>query len=327
MHSAVIFARTLLVPIPRREFLARMYTWLQRGSQGQFATGLATTYYNPTPNSPINNTPIATMIRLLRSLLTTRRNRICLLERLPNEIILQIAAHLAPKLCDLNALLRTDRFLHHLLTLELSTAALCAAPDSNGRTTLRNVAARSTSSLLAKLLSLAQGAGVDAAEPVGGTTALDAAIMLERADVVEVLLRHGASVEVGDRQGWTPLHFAALSGNCGIAGQLLDCASDRVCSGQGCTSGATPLHFAAAKGDNDMVELLVHRGASVAAVDRYGRKAVDHAVLGGWPKTVKLIGGSSSGGGGEGLLGFGRVTAIQRPISVAGSSGEGGRVG
>lgn len=35
-----------------------------------------------------------------------------------------------------------------------------------------------------------------------------------------------------------------------------------------------------------MVELLVQRGVSVAAVVRYGRKVVDHAVLGGWPKTV-----------------------------------------
>lgn len=102
---------------------------------------------------------------------------------------------------------------------------------------------RGASSLLAKLLSLSQGAGVDAAEPVCGTTALHAAIMLERADVIEVLLRHGAGVEVRDLQGWTPLHFAALSGNCGIAGQLLDrafrsglwkwCYTVTLCGGEG----------------------------------------------------------------------------------------------
>ncbi|KAL0631026.1 hypothetical protein Q9L58_010128 [Maublancomyces gigas] len=56
------------------------------------------------------------MIQLLRALLTKRRNRICPLERLPDKITLQIAAHLAPELCDLNALLRTDRLLHQLLT-------------------------------------------------------------------------------------------------------------------------------------------------------------------------------------------------------------------
>lgn len=250
------------------------------------------------------------MIRLLRSLLTTRRNRICQLERLPNEIILQIAAHLARKLRDLNALLRTDRFLHHLLTPKLHTAALWAAPDSYGRATLRHVTARGTSSLLAKLLSLAQGAGVDATEPVCGTTALDAAIMLERADLVAVLLRHGAGVEVRDLQGWTPLHFAALSGNCGIAAQVLDRASDPVCEGQGCGSGATPLHFAAAKGDNGMVELLVQRGASVAAVDRYGMKAVDHAVVGGWTQTVELIGGGGGGGGEMGCVGLAELRQI-----------------
>lgn len=53
-----------------------------------------------------------------------------------------------------------------------------------------------------------------------------------------------------------------------------------------------------------MVQLFVQRGVSVDAVDGYGMKAVDHAVLEGWPKTVELIGGSSSGGGGRGCSGL-----------------------
>lgn len=104
--------------------------------------------------------------------------------------------------------------------------------------------------MLTQLLVVGQGNGVDAAEPVSGTTALHAAIMVGRAEVVRVLLRHGAGIEVGDREGWTPLHYAVMAGNCGIARELLDRASDRVRSGQRGRCGATPLHFAGAQGDN-----------------------------------------------------------------------------
>lgn len=235
------------------------------------------------------------MNRLLHSLFAIRRNSICQLERLPNELLLQIADHLAPNLRDLNALLRADRLLHHLLTPQLHIWALGAVADRYGRTILRNAAARGNIALLAKLLSPEQGVGVDDAEPVSGTTTLDGAIMLDRADAVAVLLRNGACVELADQDGWTPLHFAALSGNCEIASQLLHRASNRVRRGQSCNSGATPLHFAAAMGNNQIVELLLKNGANLAVVDRYGMKPVEHAVMCGWPKTVELVGGYCGG--------------------------------
>lgn len=141
-------------------FKQRFIRGFRGDSRGRFETSLATAYHTPThrtPDSPINSTGIASMIRLLRGRLTQRRYTNCWLERLPNKILLQIAAQLAPNLRDLIALLRTDRSPHHLLTPELHTWSLCAGPDSYGCTNIRNVAARGPCSLLAKLLSLAQG--------------------------------------------------------------------------------------------------------------------------------------------------------------------------
>lgn len=80
----------------------------------------------------------------------------------------------------------------------------------------------------------------------------------------------------------------------------------------------TPLHFAAAQGDDDMVELLVQPGANVAVVDRFGLKAVDYAVVGGWPKTVELIGGIGGGIGCSGLAELRQRTVVFRWETLVG---------
>lgn len=84
-----------------------------------------------------------------------------------------------------------------------------------------------------------------------------------------MLLRHGASLEVGDNTGCTPLHCAALAGNCGIARHPLTHGSRRVRAGQGSRSGAMPLHFATGKGDDGIVQVMLQNGAKAMAIDQY----------------------------------------------------------
>lgn len=115
---------------------------------------------------------------------------------------------------------------------------------------------RGQTSLLTALLLVRQDVEIDAAEPVSRTTALNSAIMMERAEAVRELLVHGAGVETVDRAGWAPLHWAVLSGNLVIAREILQHGSQSVRLGQRSESGTTPLHFAAAMGDDGMVELL-----------------------------------------------------------------------
>lgn len=111
--------------------------------------------------------------------------------------------------------------------------------------------------------------------------------MLGRREAVTFLLAHGAAVELGDRSGWTALHWAALSGDCDIAAELLDHGAEPGRgTGPGGGSGTTPLHLAAGKRDTAMVALLVKRGASWEVKDQLGLRAVDFAP--DYP--VKLLG-------------------------------------
>ncbi|XP_003561632.1 ankyrin repeat domain-containing protein 65-like [Brachypodium distachyon] len=88
----------------------------------------------------------------------------------------------------------------------------------------------------------------DAAVDESGSTLLDLAVGLGRADIVQVLLEYGADADKPSR-GRTPLENAAASGECLIAELLL-------------ANGATPagsdaLHEAAAAGHSDVLKLLL----------------------------------------------------------------------
>lgn len=215
----------------------------------------------------------------------------CVLPNLPDELLLLITTHLEPRLRDLNSLLLTSRVLHSLLTPVLYKRAL-GSPDRYGRSLMRTAAVRGNSTLVQQLLLAGKGEGLDAREPITGTTVLHAAVMMEHVAVVKVLLAHGSGIEMVDNSGWTPLHWAALSGNCGVARALL--AHGAKCFRAGWRT--TPLHLAAANGNREMVEALMDHGAGATLKDRYRVSAIDHAVAGGWRDLAGRMGGRGDGG-------------------------------
>lgn len=75
----------------------------------------------------------------------------------------------------------------------VSCLLFCAhwAPDRYGRSTMCTAAVRGNKTLLQQLLVVANGADVDARDPISRTTVLYAAIMLERVAVVTLLLTYG----------------------------------------------------------------------------------------------------------------------------------------
>ncbi|XP_029393231.1 serine/threonine-protein kinase TNNI3K isoform X5 [Mus pahari] len=83
---------------------------------------------------------------------------------------------------------------------------------------------------------------------------------------VEVLLQHGANVNVQDAVFFTPLHIAAYYGHEQVTSVLLKFGADVNVSGE---VGDRPLHLASAKGFFNIVKLLVEEGnkADVNAQD------------------------------------------------------------
>jgi ankyrin repeat protein len=93
---------------------------------------------------------------------------------------------------------------------------------------------------------------------MNGNTALMMAAFKKNRPAVEALIAKGAAV---NRPGWTPLHYAAASGDVDIA-QLLLARGARVDAVSPAASGKyTPLMMAAREGHEDCALFLLGQGA------------------------------------------------------------------
>ncbi|MBF0351111.1 MAG: ankyrin repeat domain-containing protein [SAR324 cluster bacterium] len=97
--------------------------------------------------------------------------------------------------------------------------------------------------------------------------------------MIELLIQHGAQVNVTNPEGWTPLMLAVSQGHVNAVWTLLthgakiDAANNM---------GYQPLMIAANKGHSDISRLLVAKGASVTAQTREGKTAMDLAIENGY---------------------------------------------
>ena len=123
---------------------------------------------------------------------------------------------------------------------------------------------------------LASGALVDAVGE-NGWHPLHEAALHGHTEVAELLIAHGADVNAVDNGGNRPLHLAM---NRETAELLLACGAK---VGTASKDGRQPLHHAALLGYQDVVELLLERGADPTALDNYG--AAPHA--GCWQAAAK----------------------------------------
>jgi ankyrin repeat protein len=103
-------------------------------------------------------------------------------------------------------------------------------------------------------------ADVNAAQD-DGATALHWAVYRDNVEVVDMLLRAGAT-SAPNREGMTPLAMAALYGNAPIVDRLLKAGTDAKALGP---NGETMVMFASRNGNPDVIRLLVEAGANVNA--------------------------------------------------------------
>lgn len=95
---------------------------------------------------------------------------------------------------------------------------------------------------------------------LNGTTSLSFASYLGHVDVVELLLLHGASIDMPDEQGFTAVHWAVIGGNLEcfqlIMGYSLD---DQEVLRRRVKAGDTLLHLACMNQNKDMVDAVLSK--------------------------------------------------------------------
>ncbi|XP_052902764.1 E3 ubiquitin-protein ligase mind-bomb isoform X2 [Anopheles moucheti] len=160
---------------------------------------------------------------------------------------------------------------------------------------------------------------VDVNGVFAGHTALQAASQNGHLEVIEILLRHSADVEIEDKDGDRAVHHAAFGDEPGVMGMLAKAGADlnarnkrrqtalHIAVNKGhfnvvktllelnChpslqdSEGDTPLHDAISKEHDNMLALLLDNGADITLTNNNGFNALHHAALKGNPSAMKVL--------------------------------------
>ena len=117
-----------------------------------------------------------------------------------------------------------------------------------------------------------------------GESPLMLAILKGQQDMAEKLIKKGADV---NKTGWTPLHYAATSGQLAIISELLE---NHAYIDAESPNGTTPLMMAARYGTLAAVKLLLDEGADPQLKNQQGLNALDFAQRGTRPDAAQAIG-------------------------------------
>jgi uncharacterized protein len=101
--------------------------------------------------------------------------------------------------------------------------------------------------------------------------------------LVKKLVEHDADV---NKTGWTPLHYAASSGQVAVIEFLLDNSAYIDAESP---NGTTPLMMAAMYGSPEAVKVLIQAGADLNIKNQLGMTALDFAVRGNRQNAKELI--------------------------------------
>lgn len=109
---------------------------------------------------------------------------------------------------------------------------------------------------------------------------------IRRAAMVALLIRSGADPEGNPGADWTPLHWAAYTGEAPIVTQILDAGAKANPQEH---SGLTPMHIAAIDGHKEAVVTLLAHGADPTIRNNQGKTALDLALLNGRHEVAEIL--------------------------------------
>jgi len=156
------------------------------------------------------------------------------------------------------------------------------AKDKSGNTPI-HFAVRNGHRKLIDLLQ-AKGATISEDDKPDEEAALNA-VWRNDADLVKVLLDHGADVNTADRYGWSLLHYATHNGD--MTKMLLEKGANPNSVER--ERGQTPLHWAAFRGRKTVVEMLLAHGANMDTRDWYGKTPLSLAKEVGHTEIIELL--------------------------------------
>ena len=162
--------------------------------------------------------------------------------------------------------------LHQLLMCKVSTES----QDCYGRTPL-HVAALAGETQHAEVIQvlLAHGAKVNTAD-FDGWTALHFAVAGNNRTIARILIKAGTDVDAVTTQGWAPLHVLISIGDEKLSQDLLQAGANPNLSSE---RGATVLHEAIYAKKTATVHNLLSAGADPLLFDAFGRTAIDWALI------------------------------------------------
>jgi len=156
--------------------------------------------------------------------------------------------------------------------------------DTTNKNDLLLVVVRYNTPLLTQLL-IAHGADVNVTNS-DGYTPLHWTASSDYVALAQLLLAKGANVNARDNFGNTPLHFAVFNGHDSIVQLLINHGTDINATN---SIGNTPLHFAVFNGHDSVVQLLINHGADVNVTNSDGHTPLHTAVLRGHVSGVQLL--------------------------------------
>ncbi|XP_025420007.1 uncharacterized protein LOC112690247, partial [Sipha flava] len=81
---------------------------------------------------------------------------------------------------------------------------------------------------------------------------------------VEDYIKKGAVVNAKDKDGWTPLHYAVQNGYNEVVGVLLNKGAD--VNAKTTDKGNTPLHIAVSKGNDGIIKILLQHASKLNSI-------------------------------------------------------------